>query len=107
MLLEWRHPQAKLDSYRLVYISADGHRSEEVLPGDLKSYSLAELSPGTLYSVSISAERGSRTSVPTTVSAFTGWLAPSPTPVPALGWLHVHVESSRWCVRSVEVESSS
>lgn len=73
MLLEWRHPQAKLDSYRLVYVSADGHRREEVLPGDLKSYSLVELSPGTLYTISISAERGSRTSAPNTVSAFTGW----------------------------------
>uniref|UniRef100_H3CZ25 Tenascin Cb n=1 Tax=Tetraodon nigroviridis TaxID=99883 RepID=H3CZ25_TETNG len=71
MLLEWRHPQAKLDSYRLVYVSADGHRREEVLPGDLKSYSLVDLSPGTLYTISISAERGSRTSAPNTVSAFT------------------------------------
>lgn len=76
MLLEWRHPQAKLDSYRLVYVSTDGHRSEEVLPGDVKSHSLAELSPGTLYSVSISAERGSRTSAPITISAFTGWYRP-------------------------------
>lgn len=73
MLLEWRHPQAKVDSYRLVYVSADGRRREEVLPADVTSHSLAELSAGTLYSVSISAERGSRTSAPTSVSAFTGW----------------------------------
>ncbi|XP_029685876.1 tenascin isoform X2 [Takifugu rubripes] len=75
MLLEWRHPQAKLDSYRLVYVSADGHRSEEVLPGDLKSYSLMELTPGMLYTISINTERGSRTSAPITISAFTD-LAP-------------------------------
>uniref|UniRef100_A0A674P506 Tenascin Cb n=1 Tax=Takifugu rubripes TaxID=31033 RepID=A0A674P506_TAKRU len=68
MLLEWRHPQAKLDSYRLVYVSADGHRSEEVLPGDLKSYSLMELTPGMLYTISINTERGSRTSAPITIS---------------------------------------
>lgn len=72
MLLEWRHPQAKLDSYRLVHVSADGHRNEEVLPGDLKSYSLMELTPGMLYTISINAERGSRTSAPITISAFTG-----------------------------------
>lgn len=104
MLLEWRHPQAKLDSYRLVYESADGHRGEKVLPADLKSHSLAELRPGTLYSVSISAERGSRSSAPTTVSASTGWYRPlkHQSQRSEVFTLNKEEESTRWCVGEAE-----
>ncbi|XP_031590773.2 tenascin isoform X2 [Oreochromis aureus] len=69
MMLEWRRPFAKLDSYRLVYISADGHRAEEVIPGSSESHILRGLTPGMLYTINLSAERGRRSSVPATISA--------------------------------------
>uniref|UniRef100_A0AAX7UQ15 Tenascin C n=1 Tax=Astatotilapia calliptera TaxID=8154 RepID=A0AAX7UQ15_ASTCA len=69
MMLEWRRPFAKLDSYRLVYISADGHRAEEVIPGSSETHTLRGLTPGMLYTINISAERGRRSSVPATISA--------------------------------------
>nr|XP_020454845.1 tenascin-like isoform X2 [Monopterus albus] len=69
MVLEWKRPQAKLDSYRLVYISADGHRAEDVFPGSIESYTLKGLTPGMLYTINMTAERGRRTSAPATLSA--------------------------------------
>lgn len=72
MMLGWKRPLAKLDSYRLVYVSADGHRAEEVVPASSESYTLKGLTPGMLYSINITAERGRRTSAPATVSAPTG-----------------------------------
>uniref|UniRef100_A0A3B4TSK7 Tenascin Cb n=1 Tax=Seriola dumerili TaxID=41447 RepID=A0A3B4TSK7_SERDU len=69
IMLEWKRPLAKLDSYRLVYVSADGHRSEEVVSGSSESHTLRSLTPGMLYTVSIAAERGRRTSAPATISA--------------------------------------
>uniref|UniRef100_A0A8D0AVY5 Tenascin Cb n=1 Tax=Sander lucioperca TaxID=283035 RepID=A0A8D0AVY5_SANLU len=69
MMLEWKRPLAKLDSFRLVYVSADGHRAEEVVPGSSESHTLRGLTPGMLYTISIIAERGRRTSAPSTISA--------------------------------------
>ncbi|XP_069380424.1 tenascin isoform X3 [Paralichthys olivaceus] len=69
IMLEWKRPLAKLDSYRLVHVSADGHRAEEVVPGSSESHTLRGLTPGMLYTVSIIAERGRRTSAPATISA--------------------------------------
>ncbi|XP_077377651.1 tenascin isoform X3 [Festucalex cinctus] len=69
MMLEWRRPLAKLDSYRLVHVSADGQRAEEVVPGGSESHTLRGLTPGMLYTISITAERGRRTSAPTAISA--------------------------------------
>ncbi|XP_061881403.1 tenascin isoform X2 [Entelurus aequoreus] len=69
MVLEWRRPLAKMDSYRLVYVSAEGQRAEEVLAGASESHTLRGLTAGTLYRVTLSAERGRRTSAPTTISA--------------------------------------
>ncbi|XP_068460743.1 tenascin isoform X3 [Clinocottus analis] len=69
MMLEWKRPQAKLDSFRLVYVSADGHRAEDVVPSSSESHNLRGLTPGMLYTVSIIAERGRRTSAPATISA--------------------------------------
>ncbi|CAB1450476.1 unnamed protein product [Pleuronectes platessa] len=69
IMLEWKRPLAKLDSYRLVHVSADGHRAEEVLPGSSESHTLRGLTPGMLYTISIIAERGRRTSAPATISA--------------------------------------
>lgn len=72
MMLLWKRPLAKLDSYRLVYVSAEGHQMEEALPASSESHTLKGLIPGMLYTVSISAERGHRTSAPATASAPTG-----------------------------------
>uniref|UniRef100_A0A7N8XUN6 Tenascin C n=1 Tax=Mastacembelus armatus TaxID=205130 RepID=A0A7N8XUN6_9TELE len=72
MVLGWKRPLAKLDSYRLVYVSADGHRAEDVVPDSSESFILKGLTPGMLYTISITAERGRRTSAPTTISAPTG-----------------------------------
>ncbi|XP_054629114.1 tenascin isoform X3 [Dunckerocampus dactyliophorus] len=69
MILEWRRPLAKFDSYRLVHVSADGQRAEEVVAGGSESHTFRGLTPGMLYTISISAERGRRTSAPTTISA--------------------------------------
>ncbi|KAM9858052.1 tenascin isoform 2-T2 [Aulostomus maculatus] len=69
MTLEWRRPLAKLDSYRLVYISADGQRAEDMVPSSSESHTLRGLTPGMLYTISITAERGRRTSAPTSISA--------------------------------------
>ncbi|XP_056142761.1 tenascin [Lampris incognitus] len=71
MLLEWKRPLAKLDTYRLVYVSADGHRAEVVVPGSAESHNLINLTPGMLYTISITAERGHRTSTPATISTAT------------------------------------
>ncbi|KAM9743871.1 tenascin isoform 2-T4 [Menidia menidia] len=69
MVLEWKRPVAKLDSYRLEYVSADGHKAQDVVPGGLESHALTGLTPGMLYTVRVSAERGRRTSAPATISA--------------------------------------
>lgn len=72
MMLKWKRPQAKLDSFRLVYTSADGHKAEEVVPGSSESLTLRGLTPGMLYMISITAERGRKTSAPSAISAPTG-----------------------------------
>ncbi|XP_005802200.2 tenascin-like isoform X3 [Xiphophorus maculatus] len=71
MMLEWKRPLAKLDSYRLVYVSADGQRAEDSVPGGSESHTLRGLNPGMMYTVSVTAERGRRSSVPASVSAAT------------------------------------
>nr|XP_043881619.1 tenascin isoform X1 [Solea senegalensis] len=67
--LEWKRPLAKMDAYRLVHVSADGHRREDTIPVGTETHVLKGLTPGMLYTISVTAERGRRTSVPTTVSA--------------------------------------
>ncbi|XP_014873465.1 tenascin isoform X3 [Poecilia latipinna] len=71
MMLEWKRPLAKLDSYRLVYVSADGQRAEDSVPGTSESHTLRGLNPGMMYTVGVTAERGRRSSAPATVSAAT------------------------------------
>uniref|UniRef100_A0A3Q2D8W1 Tenascin Cb n=1 Tax=Cyprinodon variegatus TaxID=28743 RepID=A0A3Q2D8W1_CYPVA len=69
MTLEWKRPVAKLDSYRLVYVSADGQRAEDTVAASSDSHTLRGLNPGMMYTISMTAERGRRNSVPATVSA--------------------------------------
>ncbi|XP_014873463.1 tenascin isoform X1 [Poecilia latipinna] len=81
MMLEWKRPLAKLDSYRLVYVSADGQRAEDSVPGTSESHTLRGLNPGMMYTVGVTAERGRRSSAPATVSAATAEEKPAVTNV--------------------------
>ncbi|XP_008334106.1 tenascin isoform X1 [Cynoglossus semilaevis] len=69
IVLEWKRPLAKFDHYRLIHVSADGHRTEENVPGSSDTHILTGLTPGMMYTISITAERGRRSSVPSTISA--------------------------------------
>uniref|UniRef100_A0AAV2MPY4 Tenascin C n=1 Tax=Knipowitschia caucasica TaxID=637954 RepID=A0AAV2MPY4_KNICA len=72
MTLQWKRPVAKLDSYRLLYVSADGQKDEALVPSGTESHTFTNLTPGMLYTIRISAERGRRTSAPASISAPTG-----------------------------------
>lgn len=72
LTLKWKRPLAKLDVFRVVYVSADGHRAEEEIPASSESHALRGLTPGMLYTISITAERGSKTSLPATIFVATG-----------------------------------
>ncbi|KAK7933208.1 hypothetical protein WMY93_004104 [Mugilogobius chulae] len=69
MTLQWKRPVAKLDSYRLVYVSADGQKDEALVPSGSETHTFKSLTPGMLYTVKITAERGRRTSAAATISA--------------------------------------
>lgn len=72
MTLTWKRPQAKIDIYRLVYMSLDGRKAEAVVQGGSVTHTLRNLSPGMLYTITITAERGRRQSASTTISSPTG-----------------------------------
>lgn len=72
LTLIWRRPIAKFSLYRLVYVSADGRQVETTLPAGVITETLRDLSPGMLYTVTLTAERGGRKSRPATLSASTG-----------------------------------
>ncbi|XP_048043997.1 LOW QUALITY PROTEIN: tenascin [Megalobrama amblycephala] len=69
--LVWKRPRAKISTYRLVFISADGRREEIELPATATTYTLNGLTPGMLYTVTLVAERGRRRSAPATVTTST------------------------------------
>uniref|UniRef100_A0A8C7L5C9 Tenascin C n=1 Tax=Oncorhynchus kisutch TaxID=8019 RepID=A0A8C7L5C9_ONCKI len=72
MVLVWQKPVAKIDKYKLEYVSADGKRAE-VTPVSIDvKYTIRNLTPGMLYTITLTAERGRRQSGPTTISATTG-----------------------------------
>ncbi|XP_048876821.1 tenascin-like isoform X2 [Brienomyrus brachyistius] len=76
--LSWKRPRAKIDRYRLGYVT-DGQREEVAVPGDATTYVLSGLDPGKKYSVSLSAERGKQRSDPASLSVSTASKsAPSP-----------------------------
>ncbi|KAI5088426.1 tenascin isoform 2 precursor, partial [Silurus meridionalis] len=72
MVLIWRRPVAKIDVYKLVFVSADGHRAEFEVPGSASTYILKNLNPGMLYTITLTAERGRKTSTPASIQASTG-----------------------------------
>uniref|UniRef100_A0A8C1WDI9 Zmp:0000000846 n=1 Tax=Cyprinus carpio TaxID=7962 RepID=A0A8C1WDI9_CYPCA len=69
--LVWKRPRAKVSTYRLAFVSADGRREEVELPATTTAYTLSGLSPGMRYTVILVAERGRRRSAPATVTAST------------------------------------
>ncbi|ROL53778.1 Tenascin [Anabarilius grahami] len=71
MELVWKRPRAKISTYRLAFVSADGRREEIELPATATTYTLNGLTPGMLYTVTLMAERGRRRSAPATVTAST------------------------------------
>ncbi|KAM9547671.1 tenascin-like isoform 2-T3 [Salvelinus alpinus] len=71
LVLVWQKPVAKIDKYKLLYVSADGYRAELTpFSNDIK-FTLRNLTPGMLYTITLTAERGHKQSGPTTISAAT------------------------------------
>ncbi|NXG24648.1 TENA protein, partial [Grallaria varia] len=78
-VISWRPPRAPVTEYLLTYESIDGRVKELVLTPERSSYSLADLSPSTLYTVKLQAFSGSLGSktIQTTFTT-TGLLYPYP-----------------------------
>lgn len=76
MALQWKRPVAKVDVYRLAYVSADGQKDEATVPSSSDTHTFKSLTPGMLYTIKITAERGRRTSAPASISAPTDLGAP-------------------------------
>lgn len=70
--LVWKRPRAKISTYRLAFVSADGRREELELPATATTHTLTGLTPGMRYTVTLVAERAQRRSAPATVPASTG-----------------------------------
>ncbi|KAL6089095.1 hypothetical protein STEG23_029009 [Scotinomys teguina] len=78
-LLTWRPPRASVTGYLLVYESLDGAVKEVIVGPDTTSYSLADLSPSTHYTVRIQALSGSlRSRLIQTIFTTIGLLYPFP-----------------------------
>ncbi|XP_055467688.1 tenascin isoform X3 [Psammomys obesus] len=78
-LLTWRPPRASVTGYLLVYESMDGTVKEVIVGPDTTSYSLADLSPSTHYTVRIQALSGPlRSKLIQTIFTTTGLLYPFP-----------------------------
>ncbi|XP_051269535.1 tenascin isoform X4 [Dicentrarchus labrax] len=81
LTLRWQKPRAKVSGYRLVYVSKDGQVEEEEVPATATSYVLSNLTPGMSYTITLTAERGHKRSMPVTLPAstasFTFYLADS------------------------------
>uniref|UniRef100_A0A8C2JAS5 Tenascin C n=1 Tax=Cyprinus carpio TaxID=7962 RepID=A0A8C2JAS5_CYPCA len=73
LALVWRRPVAKINTYELVFTSADGTETELEVPGAANTYILTDLNPGMLYTISLTAKRGRKMSAPATLSASTGF----------------------------------
>ncbi|XP_051552289.1 tenascin-like isoform X5 [Myxocyprinus asiaticus] len=67
----WKRPRAKISTYRLAFISADGRQEEVELPAAATTHTLNGLVPGMRYTITLVAERGRRRSAPATMTAST------------------------------------
>ncbi|XP_074464795.1 tenascin isoform X4 [Larus michahellis] len=78
-VITWRAPRARVTGYLLIYESIDGSVKEVVLKPETTSYSLAELSPSTQYTVKLQALNGSlKSKTIQTIFTTTGLLYPYP-----------------------------
>ncbi|NWU65047.1 TENA protein, partial [Pterocles burchelli] len=78
-VITWRPPRAPVTGYLLIYESIDGRVKEVILNPETTSYSLAELSPSTHYTVKLQALRGSlKSKTIQTIFTTTGLLYPYP-----------------------------
>ncbi|XP_062873477.1 tenascin isoform X2 [Trichomycterus rosablanca] len=71
LMLAWKRPLAKIDVYRLVFVSADGHKTELEVPGSANTHVLRNLNPGMVYTITLTSERGRKKSAPATISGST------------------------------------
>ncbi|XP_054613202.1 tenascin-like isoform X5 [Dunckerocampus dactyliophorus] len=81
--IQWQKPHAKVTSYRLVYVSRDGQVEEAEVPPTDTSFILLDLTPAMSYSITLTAERGHKMSLPVTLTAST--VAPKASPPDVLG----------------------
>ncbi|XP_071430389.1 tenascin isoform X4 [Pithys albifrons albifrons] len=78
-VMSWRPPRAPVTGYLLIYEAIDGSVKEVILNPETTSYSLAELSPSTQYTVKLQALSGSlRSKTIQTILTTTGLLYPYP-----------------------------
>ncbi|NXU59687.1 TENA protein, partial [Turnix velox] len=78
-VITWRPPRGPVTNYLLIYESIDGQVKELVLEPEPTSYSLADLSPSTQYTVKLQAQNGSmRSKIIQTIFTTTGLLYPYP-----------------------------
>ncbi|XP_032992912.1 tenascin isoform X4 [Lacerta agilis] len=71
LTLRWKIPRAKIDRYRLTYMTPDGRKNEMEIPADSTSHILRSLDAGTEYTINLVAEKGRHKSKPATVVAST------------------------------------
>ncbi|KAK7895887.1 hypothetical protein WMY93_021212 [Mugilogobius chulae] len=71
LTLMWQKPQAKVTGYKLVYETEDGQFEEFDLPATPTTFVVPELTAGTTYTFTLTAERGHKKSAPATVSEST------------------------------------
>nr|XP_028570335.1 tenascin isoform X1 [Podarcis muralis] len=67
LTLRWKIPRAKIDRYRLTYMTPDGRKNEMEIPADSTSHILRSLGAGTEYTINLVAEKGRHKSKPATV----------------------------------------
>ncbi|XP_064210491.1 tenascin isoform X1 [Anguilla rostrata] len=77
LIVTWQRPVAKIDSYKLTYVSADGRRAELQVPGSFTTATLRNLIPGMLYTITLVAQRGRQQSAPISLAASTEEEKPS------------------------------
>ncbi|KAM6431292.1 tenascin isoform 4-T4 [Liasis olivaceus] len=69
--LRWKRPLAKIDRYRLIYITPLGKKNEVEIPADSTSHILRSLETGTEYTITLVAEKGRHKSKPASVTGST------------------------------------
>ncbi|XP_063172525.1 tenascin isoform X1 [Candoia aspera] len=69
--LRWKRPLAKIDRYRLTYVTPLGKKNEVEIPADSTSHILRSLETGTEYTIILVAEKGRHKSKPSNVTGST------------------------------------